>query len=177
MAARTGASCVHEWDIAPAAAHTSLGTCRKCGEVRDFENSCDQVLEQVASGRTLDFRAPRQKEVAARPKRSMVSRHKEIEKRWPEIKAAIEEAGSLNRARDKVGISYEAMRRAAIRHCFDLGPYTPGRGRKAAPVRETDGRAFRERPAANGHDNIGELLIGTGLVMIGGWLKQREEEH
>ena len=32
-------SCIHHWVIAPAAGHTSLGECVKCGEVREFFNS------------------------------------------------------------------------------------------------------------------------------------------
>lgn len=167
--------CVHIWNIAPANGHTSPGVCRKCGEVRDFLNSCDEVLEQAAFGRPLDFRAPRKKEEETMSKLSGIKGHREIEKRWPEIKRTIEELGSLNKAALKLGFSYDGVNRACGRHGFDSAPYKSGSGRKAAPVRETDGQAFKEKLPANGHDNIGELLMGAGLVMIGGWLKQREE--
>ena len=31
--------CVHHWEIARAAGETSLGKCKRCGEVRMFRNS------------------------------------------------------------------------------------------------------------------------------------------
>jgi hypothetical protein len=168
------AACVHVWEIELANGHTSPGTCRRCGETREFANSSEHLV--VSTGRPLDFHprpaAPIEEETVK--KVNMHQRHQEIEKRWPEIKKTIEELGGLNRAAKQLGLSYEGTRRAAARHGFDVKPYLTKAGRRPAPVRETDGQAFRDKPAANGHDNIGEALIGMGLVMIGAWLETRK---
>ena len=174
MVSKAPAACVHSWDIEPAHGHTSPGTCRKCGEIRDFLNSCDEVLAQAAAGRPLDFRSPRQKEGGEMAKTTVHTRHREIQRRWPEIKRTIEETGSVNKAAEKLGFSYSAIRTAAGSHGMDLAPYLPKAGRRPAPVRETDGQAFKDKRPANGHDNIGEALIGMGLVMIGAWLETRK---
>lgn len=41
MAAKTETACVHHWKIAESAGTFSVGTCRKCGEAREFRNSID----------------------------------------------------------------------------------------------------------------------------------------
>lgn len=175
MGASSDAACVHLWDIEPPNGHTSPGTCRRCGESRDFLNSCEEILEQAAAGRPLDFRAPRARREEPVAKISMHKRHREITRRWPEIKAAVEELRSVNQAAKKLGYSYDAVRSICLNKGMDITPYAPGAGPRAKPVRETDGQAFRERPPANGQDHIGDLLIGAGLVMIGGWVKKREQ--
>ena len=174
MVSKAPAACVHAWEIEPANGHTSPGTCRKCGEIRDFLNSCDEVLAPAAFGRERGFTAPVQKEGGEMAKTNMHKRHKEIEKLWPELKQAIEELGSINPAAQRMGMSYDGAIRACMRHGFDFAAYQPARGRRPAPVRETDGQAFKDKRPANGHDNIGEALIGVGLVMIGAWLESRK---
>ena len=44
----------HWWDIAAANGETSMGTCRTCGEQREFYNSMDNTLEwKKASKQTM----------------------------------------------------------------------------------------------------------------------------
>lgn len=174
MVSKAPAACVHAWDIETPNGHTSPGVCRKCGEIRDFLNSCDEVLAHAAYGREPDFRAPRRIEEETVAKTTVHTRHREIQRRWPEIKRTIEETGSINKAAEKLGFSYSAIRTAAGSHGMDLALYLPKAGRRAPPVRETDGQAFKDKRPANGHDNIGEALIGMGLVMIGAWLETRK---
>jgi hypothetical protein len=168
------AACVHVWDIALANGHTSPGTCRKCSETRDFLNSCDEILAAGASYRTLDFRVPEKTKEVSVAKPDIHKRHKEIEKRWPEIRKAIEETGSVNKAAELLGFSYSAIRTAAGRHGLDCAEYTrrivPGK----AVARKEPEAARAKANGAKPSDNIGEALIGVGLVIIGAWLKSRE---
>jgi hypothetical protein len=167
-------TCVHKWDIAPPAGPTSPGTCRDCGEVRDFLNSCDELLKVAAHPSVAHKQQSMHREEVPVSKVNVFQRHQEIEEQWPEIKRTIEETGGLNRAAKQLGISYDGVAKACGRHGFDLAQYTGLKGRRFAPVRETDGEAFRAKAPTGRQDNIGEALIGVGLVMIGAWLKSKE---
>jgi hypothetical protein len=188
--------CVHVWDILPAAGPTSQGTCRVCGETREFANSSEHLV--VSTGRPLDFH-PRPaapiEEVPVADK-NVHKRHKEIEKRWPEIKRAIEETGRINRAARQLGISYDGVSRLAIRHGMDTAPYRPKAGavtnssasggkadkgvaparhvRTPAPAREKTAVGEGGPAGAGNLGDIGQALIGLGLVMIGAWLEERK---
>lgn len=174
MVSKAPAVCVHVWEIEPPNGHTSPGTCRRCGLQRDFLNSCDEVLAQAAGGRPLDFRAPRRIEEETVAKTTVHTRHREIQKRWPEILRTIEETGSINKAAEALGLSYSAIRTAAGAHGIDVAQYTRRciGGKAQAAVRNLESKGA---PAMAGPgDDIGQALIGVGLVMIGAWLKKRE---
>ncbi len=53
--------CTHHWQIAPAQGPTSRGKCRRCGEVRTFNNTLDdeyvQGIRRVARGEHGHFKA------------------------------------------------------------------------------------------------------------------------
>ena len=166
--------CAHQWDIDPPNGHTSPGTCRHCGETRDFLNSCDEVLKKTPVFRPLDFRAKRQKEEVSVVKKDVHKRHNEVDKRWPEIKRTIEESGSINRAALVMGHSYTGIMGACKRHGFDPAPYQALNGTGKAPARVRPEAATTRSNGAKPSDNIGEALIGVGLVIIGAWLKSRE---
>ena len=191
------AACVHVWDINPAAGPTSSGTCRLCGETREFANSSEHLVE--SKGKPLDFRrlpAVRTEEAPVTKKNGWAKRE-EIDERWPEIKRTIEEMRMVNRAANKLGITYYAVLSCARRHSFDTTPYVlpagavtnlsasggkadkgvaPARHAKTpAPAREKTAVGEGVPAGAVSLANIGQGLIGLGLIMVGAWLKSQEE--
>jgi hypothetical protein len=191
------AACVHVWDIATAAGPISPGTCRFCGEYREFANSSEHLVGPT--GMALDFRSRpavhREEEPVARA--NVHQRHKEIEKQWPEIKRTLEETGRLNRTAVQLGLSYSSVERITRRHGLDTTLYRPMAGvvtnssasggkadKGVAPARHAKTPAPAREKTAVGEGgpagavslaNIGQGLIGLGLIMVGAWLKSQEE--
>ena len=89
---------------------------------------------------------------------------------------AIEETGSINKAAEKLGFAYSSLRCAAGRHGLDISLYT----RRTSAERAADTVTMPARPKdppaiAGSMAGLGDVLIGAGLVMIGAWLKSKEQ--
>jgi hypothetical protein len=204
--------CAHHWDIeTPCGKPTLHGTCRLCGEEKDFpaaqaapwENDPGQDLlpgkgykeHQKYPLKRQKVAKPRQVPPETRPspitkpakveespvvqletrpvKEAKVKRKtREVEERWPEILQTLQETGSINKTATKLLIPYTCILTACERHGVDVKAYQPMKAAGSACQKV-------DQPAGAGHlviglPNLGEALIGLGLLVLGSWLKQQE---
>jgi hypothetical protein len=192
--------CTHIWEIDPAAGPTSKGKCRLCGTEKDFANSLPEETDphERAKIRLKGSQPKPGKGVEEMPTVDVNARGKELA---PIRRAAVElfrkgktveELRQMPGFKDVAPSTLSGWRGRFGPPTDPEKPPTAKRKKESTTVRTStlaaSGRHAQDKstdaPASGrdknvtdfvtNRDNIGELLIGVGLVIVGSWLKRME---
>ena len=193
--------CPHHWEIeTPCGKPTLHGACKLCGEEKDFPAAQAAPWEKEHQKYPLKRHVPPETNVdtttqvptvTTRPvKEAKVKKKtKAVEKQWPEILRTLEETHSVNKTARKLDIPYSSILSACTRHEVDVRQYQPMKTgeTRASPDKNKDAGSTCQKvqptgaqgPLVIGLPNLGEALIGLGLMVLGAWLQglPRKEVH